>query len=119
MSVEDSANTAAVCAFVEHVLVPTLRPSQIVFFDNLSAHKSARMRQHVEAAGCELRFLPRYSPDFTPIEQAWSKIERCLRNAAARTKAALEAAFAAALETLTDADARAWFAHCGYALAPE
>ena len=84
--------------------------------DNLSAHKDPRVRALIEAAGCEFRFLPRYSPDFNPIEQAWSKLKALLRSAAARTRAALEAALSELIGCITAADAHGFFQHCGYAL---
>jgi transposase len=116
MSLEGSADADVVTAFTEHVLVPALVPGQIVCMDNLSAHKDARVRALIEAAGCELRFLPRYSPDFNPIEQAWSKLKGLLRSAAARTKEALEAALSELIGRITTADAHGFFKHCGYAL---
>jgi transposase len=102
--------------FVRQILVPSLRPGQIVLCDNLSVHKNLAMRQLIEAAECQLRFLPPYSPDYSPIEQAFSKLKIHLRHAGARTRPALEDAIAAGLETITPRDARAWFRHCGYAL---
>lgn len=117
MSLEGSADADVVVAFAADVLVPTLVPGQIVCMDNLSAHKDARVRALIEAAGCELWFLPRYSPDFNPIEQAWSKLKGLLRSAAARTKEALEAALTDLIGHITAADAHGFFTHCGYALA--
>ena len=84
--------------------------------DNLSAHKADRIRQAIEARGCQLLFLPPYSPDFTPIEQAFSKIKAILRGLGARTKEALQEAVRLAIEAITRHDAAAWFAHAGYAL---
>ena len=84
--------------------------------DNLSVHKAARIRQAIEARHCQLRFLPSYSPDFTPIEQAFSKIKAVLRRLGARTKEALWEAVRVAVEAITPADAIAWFANAGYAL---
>ena len=72
-------------AFVEQVLVPSLRPGQIVILDNLSVHKSARAKALIEAAGCQVVFLPTYSPDFNPIEQAFAKTKQALRRVGART----------------------------------
>ena len=115
MVVEGAADTPVVAAFVEHVLVPTLTPGQVVVLDNLSPHHAPRVQALVEAAGCRLLFLPPYSPDFNPIEQAWSKLKTLLRGAGARTKEALLDALAAVLTHITAADAQHWFAHCGYA----
>jgi transposase len=111
MSLKGSADADVVIAFTEHVLVP----GQIVCMDNLSAHKNPRVRALIEAVGCELRFLPRYSPDFNPIEQAWSKLKGLLRSAAARTKAALETALTELIDRITADDAHGFFQHCGYA----
>jgi transposase len=91
-----------------------LRPGQIVVLDNLSAHTSQRTRAVIEAAGCTLRFLPPYSPDCSPIEWAFSKLKTWLRQAPARTRAAVDAAIAAGLQQITRADARGWFTGCGY-----
>src|SRR5688500_17251094 len=97
-----------------HVLLPTLAPGMLVVVDNVGAHQPDRIRQLVAAAGCRLVFLPAYSPDLTPIEEAFSKIKALVKAAAARTRAALDAAIAAALEAVIPADAAGWFAHAGY-----
>jgi len=102
--------------FAREVLVPSLRPGQIVLWDNLPVHKNKAVRQLIEDAGCQVRFLPPYSPDFSPIEQAFSKLKTVLRQAGARTRPALEDAIAAGLATITPRDASAWFRNCGYAL---
>lgn len=103
-------------AYVEQLLLPTLIPGQIVILDNLPVHKSAKARKLIEGAGCELRFLPSYSPDVNPIELAFAKIKQTLRGAAKRTFAGLVAATAPALDAVTAADARGFFAHCGFPL---
>ena len=95
-------------------LVPSLRPGQTVFLDNLGAHLAKEVRATVEARGAQLRYLPPYSPDFNPIEHAFSKLKALLRKAAARTTEALDAAINDALAAITAADAAGWFAHCGY-----
>ena len=82
--------------------------------DNLNVHKGERVREVIEGYGCELRFLPAYSPDLTPIEEAFSKIKTLVKAAAARTRAALDAAIAAALNAVTAADVTGWFSHAGY-----
>ena len=115
MSVEGATDTDVVVAFAEHVLVPALRPGQVVLLDNLSPHRARRVRELIEAAGARLLFLPRYSPDLNPIEQAWSKLKALLRGLSARTREALEAALSRVLDAVTAADAHGWFAHCGYA----
>jgi transposase len=103
-------------AYVERILVPALRPGQTVILDNLSVHKSARARQLIEAAGCARRFLPTYSPDFNPIEQAFAKLKARLRRAEARTTEAVFAATHAAYPALTAADARNFYRDAGYKL---
>jgi transposase len=101
-------------AYVAGVLAPALRPGQTVVLDNLSVHKGARARELIEAAGCRLLFLPRYSPDFNPIEHAFAKLKAALRRAEARTFDALVAAAGGAIADVTPADARAFFAAAGY-----
>jgi transposase len=106
--------TARFEGYVIHRLAPTLRPGQIVVADNLSAHHSERARAAIEACGARLWHLPPYSPDFNPIEEAFSKVKQCLRRARARTDEALRAATWAAFATITKADIAGWFSHCGY-----
>jgi transposase len=96
--------------------VPTLRPGQVVVWDNLSVHTNRRVRARIEAAGCQVRVLPPYSPDFSPIEQAFGTLKTSVRQANPRTRPALEDAIAAGLAAITAHDAAAWFHHCGYAL---
>ena len=101
-------------AYVEKVLVPSLRHGQVVVMDNLSAHKGERVRELVESAGCELLYLPPYSPDFCPIEEAFSKIKGLMRKTGARSRKALVEAMGKALDAVTARDARRFFEHCGY-----
>lgn len=103
-------------AFVARVLLPSLRPGQIVVLDNLNVHKSAQVRQRIEAAGCQLVFLPSYSPDFNPIEQAFAKVKQALRRREARSWEAVVAAIGDLLPAITPADARAFFADAGFPL---
>jgi len=114
MTVEGALDRLAFDAFVAQVLVPRLRPGQVVVWDNLSVHKSEDAQRLIEDRGCQLLWLPPYSPDYTPIEPAFSKLKTALRRTGARTRDALEAANTAALATITGADATGWFAHCGY-----
>jgi len=114
--IEGAMDTDTFDWYIREQLAPTLRPGQVVMLDNLSAHKAASIRQAIEARGCTLLFLPPYSPDFTPIEQAFSKLKAILRGLGARTREALEEAVRLAIETITHDDAVAWFAHVGYAL---
>lgn len=111
---EGAMNTATFETYVEFVLCPTLRRGEIVVMDNLSAHKSARVCQLIEARGARVEFLPPYSSDFNPIELCWSKVKAALRAAKARTFEALVEALAKALRAVTPKEAQAWFAHCGY-----
>lgn len=104
-------------AYVEQFLVPLLRPGQVVVMDNLSAHRRVRIRELIEATGARLVFLAPYSPDFSPIELAWSKVKALLRKAGARTRQALLEAVAAALSAITPTDAAGWFRHDGYCVA--
>lgn len=117
MVLPGATNTAAFVVYVEHFLVPSLTAGQIVVLDNLSAHKSARVRKLIEAKGCELWYVPAYSPDLSPIEEAFSKLKNGLRRAGARTRAALEQAIAEALDTITAQDAQGYLTHCGYGTA--
>ena len=114
LAVEGATDAAVMRAFVQHALVPVLKPGQVVVLDNLSAHRDARVRRLIEAAGCTLLFLPPYSPDFNPIEQAWSKLKTLLRSAGARTVDALHAALTTLVDAITPNDARGFFRHCGY-----
>jgi transposase len=116
MTIESATDGDVFLAYLEQVLCPKLKPGDVVVMDNLSAHKVAGVRELIEARGAELLYLPPYSPDLNPIEQAWSKLKQLLRGAKARTTEALEQAIAQALATLTAANASAWFAHCGYGL---
>ena len=100
--------------YIEQILAPSLHSGQIVIMDNLSIHQGERVRQAIEAKGCQLLFLPAYSPDLSPIEEAFSKLKAYLRRVGARTHEALFEALAAALLTVTAADAPGWFTHCGY-----
>jgi transposase len=101
-------------AYVEQVLVPTLRPGDIVILDNLPAHKNAAARRAIEAAGAKLLFLPPYSPDLNPIENAFSKLKALLRKAAARTVQQLWKAIARAIDAFTPNECANYFAAAGY-----
>jgi transposase len=117
MSVEGATDAAAFETYVEHFLAPTLKAGQIVVMDNLSVHKSARAKELIEGAGAEVLFLPPYSPDFSPIEEAFSKVKSILRRIGARTREALLEATSEALHAVSRRDARGWFGHCGYDVA--
>ena len=102
--------------YIREQLAPQLAPGQVVVLDNLSVHKAASIRQAIEARQCELLFLPPYSPDFTPIEQVFSKLKAILRGLGARTTEALQEAMRQAIEAITSDDVVALFAHAGYPL---
>jgi transposase len=104
-------------AYVEQVLVPTLRPGDVVVLDNLAVHKQPEVRTMIEAVGAHLRFLPPYSPDFNPIEQAFAKLKAFLRAARPRTFDQVLALVAAALERFPPDECRNFIRHCGYRLA--
>ncbi|MGC4106681.1 MAG: IS630 family transposase [Thermomicrobiales bacterium] len=111
---EGALDGAIFTQWVTEALVPSLRPGQIVILDNLSVHKVAAARQAIEAADCQLRFLPAYSPDFNPIEQVFSRLKAHLRSVGARTIDPLRTAIGEALNAVTAEQARATFCHAGY-----
>ncbi len=115
LTVEGATTSVVFEAYVEQVLGPTLRRGQLVVMDNLSAQvKGERVRKLIEERGCELLYLPSYSPDLNPIEEAFSKIKGLVRKAEARSREALVEAIGWALSAVTSRDARAFFEHCGY-----
>ena len=115
MTIEGATDAAAFEAYyVEHFLAPTLEKGQVVVLDGLGAHRTDRVRELIEARGADLVFLPSYSPDLNPIEEAFSKIKNIVRKAQARTREALVEAIAIAISALTLEDVAGWFAHCGY-----
>ena len=116
MTIDGATDAEVFRAYVEHVLCPTLVPGAIVMMDNLGAHKVAGIRERIEACGAQLLYLPPYSPDLSPIEPCWAKLETLLRAAQARTRGAIDAAIEHVLAAVTQSDARGWFRHCGYAL---
>jgi len=99
-------------AYVEHFLVPDLRPADVVVMDNLSSHKVADVREKIEAAGAQLLYLPPHSPDLNPIEKAWSKAKQLLRTAKARSEEMLDKATAQTLQLIPPEDAKGWFRLC-------
>jgi transposase len=114
MCVEGATDAEVFEIYVEHFLAPTLEEGQVVVLDGLGAHRPKRIRELIEEKGAELAFLPSYSPDMNPIEEAFSKIKNILRKVRARTHDALLEAMAEALSALKPADAAGWFDHCGY-----
>ena len=114
MTLDGAMTGAAFLAYVEQVLVPTLRPGDIVVMDNLPAHKPLAVREAIEAAGAEVRLLPPYSPDFNPIELAFTKIKASLKKAAARTLPDLWDAIRNAIDAVTPTECANFFTACGY-----
>jgi transposase len=114
MCIQGATDAQAFEVYIEHFLAPTLEEGQVVVLDKLGAHKPQRIKELIEERGAELVFLPSYSPDLNPIEQAFSKIKNILRKLGARTHEALLEAMEEALSKVTPADAAGWFDHCGY-----
>jgi transposase len=114
MTIEGATDAQAFEAYVEHFLVPTLAEGQVVVLDGLGAHRTDRVRELIEERGADLLFLPSYSPDLNPIEEAFSKIKNIVRKAGARTRETLVEAIALAISALTLEDVAGWFTHCGY-----
>jgi transposase len=114
LTVEGATTAVVFEAYVEQVLAPNLEEGQVVVMDNLGAHRPKRIRELIEQRGCELVYLPPYSPDYNPIEEAFAKIKNLLRKAAARTKEVLVEAIGAALSAISSQDARSFFEHAGY-----
>ena len=114
MAVEGATDALAFEAYVEHFLAPTLEKGQVVVLDGLGAHRTQKVRELIEARGADLVFLPSYSPDLNPIEEAFSKIEALVRKEGARVREALVEAIGRALAAVTIEDAAGRFAHAGY-----
>jgi transposase len=114
MCFEGATDAKAFEVYVEQFLAPSLTEGQVVVMDNLGAHRPKRIRELIEERGCELLYLPSYSPDYNPIEEAFAKIKNLLRKAAARTREALVEAIGAALSAVSAADIRGFFEHAGY-----
>jgi transposase len=113
--IDEPMNATIFLAYLEQCLVPTLKPGDIVVMDNLSAHKNEKVRETIEAAGAELRYLPPYSPDLNPIEQAFAKLKAHLRKAAERSIAALWDRIGSTLNDFSPEECRNFFNHLGYA----
>jgi transposase len=117
MLVEGAVDTLAFDAFGENFVRPCLRTGDVLVLDNLGAHRASRIEQIAESCGAKVIWLPPYSPDFSPIEQMWSKLKTYLRKAKARTSEELDRAVAEGLKLITGNDCRGWFKHCGYEVA--
>ena len=114
MAIEGSTTKEVFEAYIGHFLAPRLKSGQVVVMDNLSAHKGKRVRKLIEDRGCELLYLPPYSPDLNPIEEAFSKVKRLLRGIGPRTREVLVEAIGKALDAVSVKDAKGFFTHCGY-----
>jgi transposase len=114
MTVEGATDALVFEAYVEHFLAPTLEKGQVVVLDGLGAHRTEKVRELVEGRGADLVFLPSYSPELSPIEEAFSKIKALVRKEGARVRGALVEAIGRALAAVTTEDAAGWFAHAGY-----
>jgi transposase len=114
MTLEGATDALAFEAYVEHVLAPSLCEGQVVVLDKLVAHRTEKVKDLIEERGADLVFLPSYSPDMNPIEEAFSKIKQLVRKAGARVCEALVEAIGRALTAVTIEDAAGWFAHAGY-----
>lgn len=117
LAVEGPTTREVFEAYLERVLAPTLRPGRMVVMDNLSAHKGGKVKEIIEGRGCELLYLPPYSPDLNPIEQVFSKVSKVkwlLRKAEARTRESLIEAMGLALSAVSTRDVQGFFGHCGY-----
>jgi transposase len=114
MTVEGATDALAFEAYVEHFLAPTLERGQVVVLDGLGAHRTDKVTQLIEARGADVVFLPSYSPDLNPIEEAFSKIKQLVRTAGARLREALEETIGRALAAVTIEDAAGWYVHAGY-----
>ena len=114
MMIEGAVNSEVFALYVEHLLVPCLRPGHIVLLDNVKFHYAPRALELMEAAGAKVLHLPAYSPDFNPIEGCIAKLKATLRSFKARTQRKLSNALAKAIALVTESDIRGWFEHCGY-----
>jgi transposase len=117
MTLTGAVDTLAFDAYLARVLAPRLRKGDVVVLDNLNVHKASQVEAVAEGRGACVLWLAPYSPDFSPIEQCWSKIKTALRAAKARTPEELEKALARAINQITKSDIRGWFKHCGYRVA--
>jgi transposase len=117
MLVEGAVDTLCFNAFCENFVRPYLRVGDVLVLDNPGAHRASRIEEIAEICGASVIWLPPYSPDFSPIEQMWSKLKTHLRKAKARTREELDRAVSEGLKLITESDCRGWFKHCGYQVA--
>ena len=116
ISIKGATDAELFETYVEEFLAPTLEAGRVVVLDGLGAHRTNKVRELIEERGADLVFLPSYSPDLNPIEEAFSKIKNIVRKAGARTREALDEAIGEALSAITLKDVAGWFSHCGYEL---
>lgn len=114
MTIAGSTDTDIFLTYVQEILCPCLRPGQVVILDNLKPHKADEVREAIASVGARIEYLPPYSPDFSPIEECWSKVKASIRAKAARTYEALDRAILQAFNAITSEDVQGWFSHCGY-----
>lgn len=114
MSIGGAVDGLVFEAFLAHMLAPKLKSGDVVLMDKLNVHRSDLVEKLIKSAKGRLLYLPPYSPDFSPMENCWSKVKEFLRAAGARTRKELDQALAHALESITCHDIRGWFKHCGY-----
>ena len=117
MLVEGAVDTLCFNAFCENFARPCLRFGDVLVLDNLGAHRASRIEEIAVSCGGRVIWLPPYSPDYSPIEQMWSKLKTQLRKAKARTTEELDRAISEGLKLITESDCRGWFKHCGYQVA--
>jgi len=113
---KNSVNGSIFVTFIKKFLLGKLRPGHIVFLDNIKFHKIAKVKELIESVGAKLVFLPPYSPDFSPIENMWSKIKHFIKKLMPRTEKEFHSALCTALNELNDDDFEGWYEHCGYGL---
>ena len=113
MTLSGALDTASFLVYVEKILLPTLWVGAIVVMDNLPVHYASKVEALIESVGANVKFLPPYSPDLSPIELCWSKLKEILRSAKARTLDALNEAITNAIKAISEDDAINWFHHCG------
>jgi transposase len=114
LTISGAADGDVFLAYVQQCLAPQLKPGQTVLMDNVRTHKVKGVKEAIESAGCKLKYLPPYSPEFNPIEECWSKVKNLLKKAGARTREALEDAIAYAIRQVRPQDCKGWFTHSGY-----
>ena len=117
MLVEGAVDTRAFDAFGENFVRPCLKAGDVLVLDKLGVHRASRIEQIAASCGAKVIWLPPYSPDFSPIEQMWSKLKTYLRKVKARTGEELDRAVAEGLKLITESECRGWFKHCGYQVA--